>query len=231
MENVFSINVKEVNKMALINLTLQEFIQEVDSKKPAPGGGSVSALASLLGCSLARMVGHLTISKKSFEKLPAHIQTEFSLKMDALEIHKSSLLSLIDADTEAFNAMMLAYKLPKETESEKLERDKAIEEATIQGIKVPEQVVDHSLSVLEELPFFLEYGNASALSDVGVGILLLSSGLEGAILNMKINLPGIKNPSMRESFHHSINNSMQKKEIFVKTALEKIHKKLDHDCV
>jgi len=213
--------------MLLVEQTVQNFIEEVDSKKPAPGGGSVSALASLLGLSLSRMVGHLTISKKSFDKLPPAIQSEFITKMQNLEVNKLALLKLIDADTEAFNQMMIAYKMPKETENDKRIREEAIQKATIHGINVPYEVVSHSLSILRQLPFFLEYGNASAVSDIGVGVLMISSGLEGAILNMKINLPVISDETVKQTFLEKINNAMVQKDDMASKLMASVHQKLE----
>jgi formiminotetrahydrofolate cyclodeaminase len=213
--------------MKLIELSISDFVNEVDSKKPAPGGGSVSALVSLLGLSLARMVGHLSISKKSFEKLPIVVQDEFLAVMSDFEVQKQALLNLIDEDTLAFNQMMIAYKMPKVTDLEVLLRNNAIELATINGIEVPLQVVTNSIQVLRKVEFFIENGVSSALSDVGVGVLLLSSGLEGAILNMKINLSGISNESTKEKYKTKIQNLMDEKETIVRKLMEIIHSKLN----
>jgi len=212
--------------MKLIELSINDFINEVDSKKPAPGGGSVSALVSLLGLSLTRMVGHLSISKKSFDKLPVLIQAEFVKTMSDFEVQKQALLDLIDEDTLAFNQMMIAYKMPKTSDQEVLLRNDAIEFATMNGIEVPLQVVSNSIQVLRKVEFFIENGVSSALSDVGVGILLLSSGLEGAILNMKINLSGIRCESTKEKYLIMIKNLMNEKELIVKNLMEIIHSKL-----
>src|SRR5690606_14851924 len=98
---------------------------------------------------------------------------------------------LIDKDTEAFNLFMEALRLPKETETEKEFRKQKLEEATIEAIKVPLEIMKLSYLGLETIEKMVEYGNKNALSDIGVGCLLLHSGLEGAILNVKINLSGL----------------------------------------
>ena len=103
----------------LINELVKDFVALVDSNKPAPGGGSVSALASTLGSALTRMVGHLTITKKSFSKLEPSIQIKMISKMETILEHQKELLLLVDKDTEAFNKMMKAYGLPKDTDKSK----------------------------------------------------------------------------------------------------------------
>ena len=126
--------------MRLIDLKVNEFIEQVDSSSPAPGGGSVSALASSLGVALARMVSHLTIGKKKFQAFDEVIQNEYTTRFNHLESILEQLLVLIDQDTEAFNEIMKAFKMPKETDDEKTKRNEAIEKATLGAIKVPYEI-------------------------------------------------------------------------------------------
>jgi len=179
--------------MKLMDKTVVDFISEVDSPSPAPGGGSVSALAGSLGVSLSRMVGHLTINKKKFKALSEEIQKEFVNRFEELECINDELNVLVDRDTEAFNYVMAAFKLPNESDEEKLARKQAIEEATYKAIEVPMLIAELSHRGLELISYFLEYGNKNAITDLGVSALLLATALEGAILNVKINLPGITN--------------------------------------
>jgi len=177
--------------MKLVEKSVVEFIDEVDSASPAPGGGSVSALVGSLGASLSRMVGHLTVNKKKFKGFSEEIQWDFIQRFEELYNIKSELNVLVDRDTEAFNCVMGAFKLPKETEEEKAVRKEAIEEATYKAIDVPMVIGELSYRGLELIEYFVEYGNKNAITDLGVSALLLASALEGAILNVKINLPGI----------------------------------------
>lgn len=177
--------------MKLMDKNVRDFIAEVDSPSPAPGGGSVSALAGSLGASLSRMVGHLTVNKKKFKGLSEEIQGEFLRRFEELEGVKDELNTLVDRDTEAFNLVMAAFKLPKETDEEKAAREEAIEKATYKAIEVPMAIAENSYRGLELIGYFLEYGNKNAITDLGVSALLLSAALEGAVLNVKINLPGI----------------------------------------
>jgi len=177
--------------MKLVEKSVVEFIDEVDSASPAPGGGSVSALVGSLGASLSRMVGHLTVNKKKFKGFSEEIQWDFIQRFEELYNIKSELNVLVDRDTEAFNCVMGAFKLPKGTEEEKAVRKEAIEEATYKAIDVPMVIGELSYRGLELIEYFVEYGNKNAITDLGVSALLLASALEGAILNVKINLPGI----------------------------------------
>ena len=110
--------------MYLIDLKVKQFIDEVDSNSPAPGGGSVSALLSVLGISLSKMVGHLSINKKKFLKLDESIQKTFKNNIIVLDNFKKELMPLIDADTESFNLIMKAYSLKKDSEEEIILRNK-----------------------------------------------------------------------------------------------------------
>ena len=177
--------------MKLVEKSIIDFIDEVDSSSPAPGGGSVSALAGSLGVSLSRMVGHLTVNKKKFKGLDEGIQSEFMERFNELSSIKGELNILVDRDTEAFDYVMAAFKLPKVTDEEKTARKEAIEAATYKAIDVPMVIGELSYRGLELIEYFGRYGNKNAITDLGVSSLLLATALEGAILNVKINLPGI----------------------------------------
>lgn len=189
--------------MKLIDQTIIDFINNVDSDSPAPGGGSVSALISSLGTSLARMVGHLTVSKKKYTKLDSSIQATFENTLNHLSVIKDELILLIDKDTQAFNQIMKAYKLSKDIPEIRL---KAIEDATLNAIEVPYRVSIISLKALQLLPIILAHGNKQAISDLGVAVLSLTSGIEGALYNVLINLSGISNQETRDfyskEYHH-----------------------------
>ncbi len=190
---------RQGEEMKLVEKSVVDFIDEVDSASPAPGGGSVSALVGSLGASLSRMVGHLTVNKKKFKGYSEEIQWDFMQRFEELYNIKSELNVLVDRDTEAFNHVMAAFKLPKESEEEKVTRSAAIEEATYKAIDVPMVIGELSYRGLELIEYFVEYGNKNAITDLGVSALLLASALEGAILNVKINLPGISDQEYVET--------------------------------
>lgn len=190
--------------MKLVDLTVASFVQEVDSKSPAPGGGSVSSLMSAMGVALIRMVGHLTVDKKKFLALDPKIQFEFKDIIKELEIIKNEFIHLIDLDTEAFNLIVKAYQMPKNTEEENSLRKEKIQEGTMQAIMVPLKVATLSLSAMHQFDFILKYGNKQTVSDLGVATLALSSGALGAIMNVMINLPGLEDEIARHQFENQI---------------------------
>lgn len=210
----------------LKELTVTNFVNEVDSKSPAPGGGSVSALASSLGFGLTRMVGHLTVGKKKFKALDESIQERFTQIIASFEGMKDEMITLIDKDTDAFNLIMAAFKLPKETDEEKAVRSAKIEEGTLEAIKVPFRVAELSLEALRQLDYILKYGNKNTLSDLGVSTLLLHAGLEGAIMNVKINIPGISNEDTKAFYTSHVQSMLNEATKIKKVILEVIHSKL-----
>ena len=213
--------------MKLVDLTVREFIHEVDSAAPAPGGGSVSALSAALGASLLRMVGHLTIPKKKFNKLDESVQKDFiKIHENAKSIH-TKLLDLIDRDTDAFNAIMNAYKLPKDSESDQSKRQKAIESATIKAIEVPLAIAELAAQALETADFILKYGNKNTISDIGVSVLTLYGGLEGACLNILINLPGLSDEELIKQFKTKAEDLINKATPIKQAVLEQVHQHLN----
>ena len=186
--------------MKLIDMTVTDFASEVDSNSPAPGGGSVSALASDIGVGLARMMAHLSFRKKKFEALDDKTKEEFKVRFDKLGEIRTELSTLVDKDTESFNEFMKALKLPKETDEEKVARAKAMEEATIFSIEVPYKTAKLSLEALQLLDFLVANGNQNAITDIGVGTLMIATGMEGAILNVKVNLMGLENKEIHDKY-------------------------------
>ncbi len=190
--------------MKLIELSVLDFVNEVDSKSPAPGGGSVAALAGSIGASLSRMVGHLTVGKKKFKALDAETIMNFNNALSDLEVIKNDLVILVDKDTDAFNLIMNAFRLPKETDEEKIERKKAIEEATLVAIEVPLSVAKLCRKAMNLLDVIKANGNKNCLSDLGVSMLMLHTGLVGAVMNVKINIPGLSNQTQIDEFNQEV---------------------------
>lgn len=172
----------------LVSKSVRDFVEEVASSASAPGGGSVSALAGSLGAALGCMVARLTIGKPGYESAAGEIQDAL-LKLEAL---KRDMLAMVEEDTQAFNKVSAAYQLPKETGPQKLERSKAIQDALKGATQVPLKLTRKCGSALELLRALGAKGNPSACSDAGVGALLIYAGLQGASLNVEINLGGLK---------------------------------------
>lgn len=190
--------------MNLMDLSVKDFLDQVDSSAPAPGGGSVASVASSLGIALARMVGHLTIGKKKYKALDEDVKQEYQRILDHFVVVKETLIKLVDEDTAAFNKVMDAFRMPKETEEEKKLRKKAIEDATYLAIDVPYRVASLSLQTLGDLEYLLDYCNKNAVSDIGVAALMLYSGLEGALLNVLINVGSLSNEEIKVRYEKEV---------------------------
>lgn len=212
--------------MNLSNKTLNEFIEMVDSASPAPGGGSVAALMSVLGLALARMVGHLSVNKKKFLKLDDCIKKEFNEALANLAALKEKIMPLIDEDTASFQAIMQAFSLPKETNDELAIRNKAIKIATLKAIQVPYQVAKLSISSFAYFSNLLQYGNQQAISDLGVSLLALSSGIEGALYNVLINIINFDDELIVSYYQNEVKSLLQEnnkfRELFSRQILNRL---------
>lgn len=209
--------------MKLIELSIIDFINQVDSDAPAPGGGSVAALLSTLGISLARMVGHLSVEKKRFKNLAQDIQDQFNSHMKHLETIKHEIIPLIDKDTQAFNDIMLAYQISKD---EKEKKEKAIEKATLGAIEVPYRVATISYKALETISFILAYGNKQTISDIGVAALSIASGIEGAAMNVLINLPGLSDKEQKDIYQNEMKILIQETQTLKQDILNLVYEGL-----
>ncbi len=212
--------------MELYNKKLNEFVNLVDSDSPAPGGGSVAALISVLGISLSRMVGHLSINKKKFLNLDEETKQEFHKTLEFFLLVKERLIPLIDEDTLSFNKIMAAYRLKKDTKEEKLFRLKKVKEATLQAIKIPYEVANLSLDALKHVLPLLKYGNPQTASDLGVSILCLSSAVEGAIYNVLINLIGFDDQEVIVFYQNKAQEILQNTHVLKNQFLNEIYEKL-----
>ncbi|HMC82455.1 MAG TPA: cyclodeaminase/cyclohydrolase family protein [Candidatus Polarisedimenticolia bacterium] len=171
----------------LVDLKLKEFSERLAAATPTPGGGSASALAASLAASLGAMVCDLTVGKPKYEAARADLEKA----REALQGLRKDLLALVDRDAEAYDQVAAAMKLPKGTPEEKAKRQEVLGRASLFATEIPLKTAESSLAVLKELKGVAEKGNASALSDVGVAAHLAHTGLVGAALNVRTNLPGI----------------------------------------
>jgi formiminotetrahydrofolate cyclodeaminase len=172
----------------LTSKTVKSFLDELASNSPAPGGGSVAALAGAMGAALTSMVCNLTIGKKKYANSEAEIKT---ILAKSEELRKQFTL-LIDKDTDAFNKVMEAYSLPKDSDDQKALRSSAIQASTKEATLVPLEVMKHVIDALALTKVIAEKGNENSISDAGVSALMLYGAVEGAALNVRINLGGIK---------------------------------------
>ena len=213
--------------MKLIDMTVTDFAKEVDSNSPAPGGGSVAALASDIGVGLARMMAHLSFGKKKYEALDEKIKEEFEVKFDKLGKIREELSKLVDEDTKSFNEFMKALKMPKDTFKQITERQQALAEATLFSIKVPYKTATLSLEAMKELEFLVHNGNQNAITDIGVGTLMLCTGLEGAILNVKVNLMNFENKELAQKYADSCAEMLEQGKEIRDNILNNIHSAIE----
>ena len=171
----------------LVSMTVTELADEVSRATPAPGGGSIAALAGSLGASLAAMVANLTFYKKSMADRQEEME---ELAIRAQEI-KDELLRLVDLDTEAFEEVITAMRMPKATAEEKAARDAAIQEGYKTATRIPYRSAELCLETIGMAKRAAEMGLKTAVSDAGVGALMARSALIGAVYNVRINLGSI----------------------------------------
>jgi len=180
-------------KNSLAKMNLREFCNETLSDSPAPGGGSVAALMGALGASLGGMVANLSAGKRRWDDKLEYF-SDWAVKAQQL---KDELLSLVDEDTAAFNKVMDAFALPKDAAEEKAARAAAIEQATKYAAEVPLKVMETASKSYELLAEMAERGNPASVSDVGVGALATRACIEGAALNVRINLAQLKDEKFK----------------------------------
>lgn len=173
---------------------INSILAEVASASPAPGGGSVSALAGANGAALVSMVCRLTVGKKKYLAVSEEME-QILAKSEEL---REQLANLFEEDSNAFDGIKAARALPKETPDQIAERQKAIQAATKVAIQVPLKTMRACGAAIELAAVVAEKGNATALSDVGVAALVLDAGARGARLNVLINLGGIEDHSFAE---------------------------------
>ena len=174
--------------MSLADKPLSDFLAELASVKPVPGGGSVAALGGALGASLVAMVCRLTIDKKGYEA----VRVDLESILPRAESLQYELRELMQSDIQAYARVMDAYTLPKGTEAERAARTRAVEDALKHASDVPLEVAERCAEVLALTQVVAAKGNKNAASDAGVGALMAEAGLRGAALNVSINLGSIK---------------------------------------
>ncbi len=177
-------------------ITLNDYLESISSKAPTPGGGNVSAFSGVLAASLSIMVCNLTIGKKKY----VDVESEMVEIKNNLENLKNRFSELADEDNKAFDKVMEAFKLPKETDEEKLERTAKIDEATLGAAEVPSEVVNVCKKILPNIKTIVIKGNQNSLSDAGVAASLVNTAAEGAFLNVLINCTSLSNRTLGNEF-------------------------------
>ncbi len=187
-------------------------LEQLSAATPAPGGGSAAALVGSIAASLVAMVAGLTVGKRAYQSVEHEMRDVLT---EALKL-RDELVELADRDSAAFNTVMAAYKLPKETEADRAERERTIQAALKRATEIPHQTALHCSRVLELAETVVTKGNKSALSDSGTAACLAEGALQAALLNVMINLAAISN----EAF---INTHSQERERLSAQAHAKRH--------
>ena len=186
-EKIIEYAIADPSANRLIDLTVAGFTHETASESPAPGGGSIAAAIGALGAALATMVANLSAHKRGWDDR----WEEFSDWAEKGKRFQEELLSLVDEDTQAFNKVMDVFAMPMESEDQKAERTRAMQEATRYAMDVPFRVMQRSFNAMEVIKAMAESGNPSSASDAGVGALCARTAVIGAYLNIKTNAVGL----------------------------------------
>jgi formiminotetrahydrofolate cyclodeaminase len=194
----------------LVKMNIKMFLDELASSSPAPGGGSVAALSGALGAALSSMVCNLTRGKQGYEAA----QDEIKEILQRSEELRKQLTELIDKDTEAFNEVIKALQMPKETEDQKEHRRQAMQNAFKHAADVPLETARKCTQILDVARIVAEKGNKNSISDAAVSALMAQTGLQAAMLNVRINLCSIKDTeyvqTVSTELDELLQNAMQK---------------------
>lgn len=186
------------------NLELENFINELSSSKPTPGGGSVAALVGSFSAALNNMVYSLTTNKKAFQNLKEEEKNIILNSVERTTELQNNLLQGMEEDKSAFEGLMDSYKLPKDTEEQLAIRKKEIQVNTIKALEAPLNLARESVKLYEEIRIAVKYGNKGAISDAGVSAILINSAIESAIMNVKINLAYLNDEDYKNSVKQEI---------------------------
>lgn len=193
--------------MKLTDKPVTNFLDELASKAPAPGGGSVAALSGALGAALVSMVCNLTLGKKAYQDVEPDIQE----LLDQAETLRQQLTDLIAQDVQAYTAYRQAASMPRDTDEQKAERAKAMQAALKTATEVPLNIAEAAVKVMELCMPAAEKGNKWAVSDAGVAILMGEAALRSAALNVLINLGTVKDQDFVDKKRAQLDNLLEGK--------------------
>ena len=206
----------------LVQMKVADFVDEVSRESPAPGGGSIAALAGALGVSLASMVSNLTANKRGSEEVDK-ILNETSEKCQEI---KSALVKGVDDDTNAFNAYMEARRLPSKTKDEKMLKENAMQQGLKQAVYVPLKTAKLSLEAIKLAETVTKYGNPNSITDVGVGAHIAFTGVQGGIYNVLINLKDIHDKDFNKEMRKNCDEIKKEAQERLKSVLIQVESKL-----
>lgn len=208
---------------ALVEMKVTDFVDEVSRESPAPGGGSIAALAGSLGAALASMVSSLTANKRGSEKVDDILNDA----ADKLQDIKNVLVKAVDDDTNAFNAYMDARRLPNKTDEEKKTREDAMQAGLKQAVMVPLGTAQRSYEAIEIAEVVAKNGNPASITDVGVGAQSAYTGVLGGIYNVLINLKDITDKKFSDEMQKSCAELKEKAQKKLNDVLNFVENKLN----
>ncbi len=208
----------------LVNRTTFDFIDEVSRDTPAPGGGSVAALAGALGAALAGMVANLSVGKGEFDPIYDDLCT---LAEQAQEL-KDALVRGVDEDTLAFDSVLDAMRMPKDTEEELAVRAAAMQEGYKAATRVPLGTVEQCKAALDLCREMADHADPNMISDVGTGALMARAGAHAAAYNVRINLPSIKDEAFRNEMLEGLGSLVSECDRIADEVAEKVNEALEY---
>ncbi|QGU95001.1 methenyltetrahydrofolate cyclohydrolase [Clostridium bovifaecis] len=207
-------------------VSIESYICDLSSSKPTPGGGSAAALTGALSSALTAMVFNLTIGKKVYESYNEEIKNKIDDALKACEEYNQLMVEFMKRDEEAFLSLMKAFKLSKSTEEEKILRNKELTKGYENALEVPFTLAKSGLELYKYVYIAAQYGNASVISDAGVGAILLYSTIESSILNVNINLSGIKDEKYKENILNKCDEMIKEALDYKSKILELVYSKI-----
>jgi len=222
-EKVIEFKIESASKKSLLKMNLRQFCNETLSDSPAPGGGSVAALMGALGASLGGMVANISAGKRGWDDKLKYF-SDWAVKAQQ---QKDELLFLVDEDTAAFNKVMAAFALPKESAEEKAARTTAIQSANKYAAEIPLRVMETAAKSYPLLAEMAENGNPASISDVGVGLLAVRACIGGAAMNVRINLAGLKDEKFKSTLLKKIQQISAESDSRFKEINQIVESKLD----
>ncbi len=184
----------------LVENKITDFLSELHSNSPAPGGGSVAALNGAIAASLVGMVANLTIGKKNYAEAEAEMK-DVAAKMNEV---KDKFLDFVDKDANSFNGVIAAFKMPKDSDEQKAARTAAIQKGYKEAIAVPLDVAKSAAELFEFIEVALKKGNKNAESDALVAAISARTAIISALLNVEINLSAVKDQAYVEALRKEV---------------------------
>ncbi len=206
----------------LAEKSITQFMDELASSAPAPGGGSVAALAGAMGAALVSMVCNLTIGKKKY----ADVEGEIKAILEQSEALRRELLDLLEGDIAAYTKVSEAMKMPRDTEEQRAIREEALDKALKEATEVPLRVAEACVKVIDLCRPVAEKGNVNAVSDAGVAVVMAEAGLRSAALNVLINLGWLKDENFKKEAQTRLDKLLEGKSQLKEEVYEFVKSKL-----